>query len=1423
MATPRRSSRQTKLPSYLKDYVLKTYQKYAPESHSSDSSVVDRLRIQRDFIAEDVDIYCKKVYDTITERGSKSTLKRLGKRMDQSYSELKEVTEELLKEDPDDVKESVTILNKARRKIAEHQDEIAENLETREDEASSASTSSRSRSNKPKLVHSPIDPREILEDLGNEDEDEISDEGSIKAKEAEIKFKVAALRVCQEKQRLEEERHLREAERQLLLQKQRDEAERAEVEMELWHLTEIPPGGIRSEPLETPHHAHTEPLPLRTSTEIKKVKIEEPPLSSIPKQTVKKESSMNQVPPDMKDTMSKSAPYTSHRSSEEKDSAELRRFFQGMAKPKLPHFGGEKGQYHDWWEQFDVFVHKTEVPVRFKMIMLKSCLTGTPLELVQRLGYTEVQYQMAIEKLETRYGGEKRLIQQHIEAIMAIIPLKEENLKGLADFANKLFDIVAKLKDAGQERELNGASALYTIALQKIPDRLLIQYQDTLPLSSVDGLTSFTKWLNRQVSIRLEMAELKEPVKKQYQGGTSTSSSRKSRSDNRSTHKSQAHSSETSKKVSKPLEKGAKGTQIASVQRPSSTTSTSKSNCPLCSDQHLVTKCPKWYKTSVSERWKLAKENDICFRCLKVGHRGRSCESTIKCNIDGCPKTHHRSLHPTTQSQVEEPKVEAQGHFGISEEGKVTPTRVALRVTPVTLIGADGKKRRVNAFMDDGSDSSYIRTEIAEALGLLIEKNDLTLSTLVDKGTKVPSGLVSLTIESLDGETRRKIGARTPTSMCEGLCSPDWQSLRNNWEHLKGIEFPKVDHKKVDLLIGSDHPELTMSLEERIGKPGEPVARKTPLGWTCVGMLHSPSNTSNVHFTQAGYTVDRDIDLDTGLKRLWNMDVVHHETKELFTKEEQSALDKASASLEYREGRYQIGIPWKENRPSLPDNRAVAERRLKSLENHLKKKPEVADRYKEVLEANIEKGYIRKVPAEELEQPGWYLPHFGVVREDRATTKVRVVYDGAAVYDGKSLNDEMWSGPKLQLDVLDILVTFRRGAVALVGDIREMFSQIILAPEDRRFHRILWRGLDTSSPIEVYEAVRHPFGDRASPFLAQYVVRSHAENNENEYPLAAQTCRNRVYMDDAIDSLDTIKMGKDLRRQLAEMLKLAGFDIRKWCSNSVELLLDVPEEDRAPGIIDLDESELPSIKTLGVRWDAERDIIGFSYTDVTLEITSKRTVLSLIARLFDPLQLLAPFVIRAKMILQLAWIEGLGWDEPFPSHMEKQVRVWVDELPEVAQFAVPRCYKQDSSEETAIHTFSDASSQAYGAVIYVRSRYTDGSISVQIIMAKARVTPLKAVSIPRLELMAALLGLRLAIRVRELLGITTLCFWTDSTDVIHWLHGESRRYKPFVYHRIAEMQDKTNPSQWRHVPGILNPADMTTRGAALADLVGEKL
>ena len=310
----------------------------------------------------------------------------------------------------------------------------------------------------------------------------------------------------------------------------------------------------------------------------------------------------------------------------------------------------------------------------------------------------------------------------------------------------------------------------------------------------------------------------------------------------------------------------------------------------------------------------------------------------------------------------------------------------------------------------------------------------------------------------------------------------------------------------------------------------------------------------------------------------------------------------------------------------------------------------------------VEKGYAHKVPPDELVgKPCWYLPHFPVIRADKQTTKVRIVFDSAAKCQAVCLNDAMFAGPKLQKDVLERLHRFRSKPVALVADIKEMFSQVILAEKDRPFQRFLWRDLDLSKSPEVYEAIRLTFGDRASPFLAQFVLRVHAEKNRNDFPAAAAVVQQKMYMDDVLHCEDTVDEAIVTRGEPTSLAQ-AGFQIRRWCNNKAELLKGIPKEDLATGL-KIEESELPSIKTLGVGWDAPKDMFQFTINGLENFAFSKRGLLSRIATLFDPMQLLAPYVIRAKMTLQEAWLRGLDWDEPFPDDLRERVQKWIEMWP----------------------------------------------------------------------------------------------------------------------------------------------------------------
>ena len=277
------------------------------------------------------------------------------------------------------------------------------------------------------------------------------------------------------------------------------------------------------------------------------------------------------------------------------------------------------------------------------------------------------------------------------------------------------------------------------------------------------------------------------------------------------------------------------------------------------------------------------------------------------------------------------------------------------------------------------------------------------------------------------------------------------------------------------------------------------------------------------------------------------------------------------------------------NREPLVSNRPLAERRLQQVERKLAKDEKIATAYQQVIDEYLQKNYIRRVlPTEEKNEVERLLPHFPVIRPDRATTKVRIVFDASATYQGRSLNTETLPGPKLQSNIFDILVRFKKELVALADDVSQMYHQLVLQPVDRPFHRFLWRDLDPMREPETYEFQRFIFGGCYCPFCAQYVWQQHARDHKDQYPLAAEAVEKNCYADDLMPSIKNVEEAKTTRKQITELGDKAGFHVRKWISHRPEELEDIPEQDQAAEI-DLSKTEFPVTKTLGVLWIAQED------------------------------------------------------------------------------------------------------------------------------------------------------------------------------------------------------------------------------------------
>lgn len=222
------------------------------------------------------------------------------------------------------------------------------------------------------------------------------------------------------------------------------------------------------------------------------------------------------------------------------------------------------------------------------------------------------------------------------------------------------------------------------------------------------------------------------------------------------------------------------------------------------------------------------------------------------------------------------------------------------------------------------------------------------------------------------------------------------------------------------------------------------------------------------------------------------------------------------------------------------------------------------------------------------------------------------------------------------------------------------------------------------------------------------------------------------------------------------------------------------------------------------------------------EVQTKRTLLSAISKVFDPLGLVSPFILMAKLIMQELWLLGASWDDQLSEETLRHWKQWYLQLHELDQLKVPRCFLPECGNvrNIEVHGFADASEKAYAGVIYIRIEMDNNQVQSNLLMSKTKVAPLKKVTLPRLELMAALLTSRLARYVISALNldVTKVYPWTDSMIVLHWIRGYASEWKTFVSNRVQEIQEISEPESWRHCPSKENAADVASRGTTLANL-----
>ena len=413
--------------------------------------------------------------------------------------------------------------------------------------------------------------------------------------------------------------------------------------------------------------------------------------------------------------------------------------------------------------------------------------------------------------------------------------------------------------------------------------------------------------------------------------------------------------------------------------------------------------------------------------------------------------------------------------------------------------------------------------------------------------------------------------------------------------------------------------------------------------------------------------------------------------------------------------------------------------------------------------------------------------------------KLRVVFDCAAVYHGTSLNDQL--GPDLTNSLVGVFLRFRENPVALMADIEAMFHQVRITPNDYDALRYLWwPNNDLNVKPDEYQMLVHLFGATSSPSYANFALRKTADDNANDFdPSISDIVKKKFYVDDCLKSVPDDQEGVKVAKKLPELLSRGGFHLTKWASNSAVVIESIPESERAGGVKDLNFSQPTIQRALGTHWDVVTDEITFKVT-IKEKPPTRRGLLSIVSSIYDPLGLVAPFVLPAKILLQELCRDNLSWDDPITERHLMHWSVWIGELPKIHNFRVPRCIKPATLKEIAssqLHTFADASERGYGAVSYIRFEDMSGKIHCSFMIAKSRVAPLKKTTIPRMELLAAVCAARLdkLVRKESDLDLKSSLLWTDSTCVLGYLNNTTKRYQTFVANRVATIRETTESTQ----------------------------
>lgn len=1040
----------------------------------------------------------------------------------------------------------------------------------------------------------------------------------------------------------------------------------------------------------------------------------------------------------------------------------------------IPKFDGNYKEWTSFYDSFHSLIDQDPDMLDVdRMHYLKGLLTGTALRTISQLPVTEANYKIAWALLKERFHNKRVIVNACLETLLnqeKITKPSASALRNLIDVTKESLQCIETLDIAVDEWD----AILVFIVQTKMHIEIRTEWEKHL------GATTRIPKFDEIISF-LEM---------QFRVLDTAESSIEFKSSNFTTKSH--HTVKTNAVVTKSKQQQ------------------QRNECVLCSGPHYVFFCPTFERWSIEERKRFISERNLCQICL---HRhDEPCRSKYRCRE--CNGPHNTKLHEVQQS------TSTGIHAITSSTASINMVRHGNKLLATAIVKVQdryGIKHLLRAFIDQGSDGAIISEHAAQLLSLP-RKNDNSQLTGVDNislGTS--KGRVKFEVESIqDNSFKFNVDALIMRSV---LSSRKYSLKSVDWQHLNGISLADPDFmnpSRIDLLFGVDIYALILTDGLRKGKPNEPIAQNSALGWLVFGSL-STENNFNIRVNS--------ISLSDQLQRFWENESIP--LKPMLSEEHEKCLNHFNKTFKrLANGKMMVSLPFAID-PSdsnfLGNSRFKAMQRFYQMEKKFRKDPEFHRRYKEDIQGYLNLGHMS--PCNDSNN-GYFLPHHGVVRESSTTTKQRTVYDGSAKSsNGYSLNDRLLNGPTIQPELFDIFLRWRSNKIAIVSDIEKMYRQILVAPEDRKYQKILWR-FSENQPIKSYQLNTVTFGLKPSPFLAIKSTFALADAEKETYPIASKKMKTDMYVDDCLSGSDSRESTIQLITEFIEVGKKGDLLFRKWASNDETVLSNIPLEHRAiDPSFQINKHE--TVKTLGMAWSPKLDQIQFTldmsnfYNGDTI---TKRKLLSDASKLFDPCGLLSPIIIKPKIMMQKVWKTGIDWDSQVNKEIQSEWTDYKNELPLIENIKLNRWLHTLPNSIKTLHGFSDSSEQAYAASIYIVQTSENVTTST-LLCSKTRVAPIEPTSIPRLELCGAVLLAVLMNKVAKNLKIPedNVYLWTDSSAVWTWFQAHPSNWKSYVAHRVQEIHSYYPAKHWRHVRTHDNPADIASRGVFASQLVENSL